>query len=312
VPYHPAGRLPERKVSNPVAAVLPGAALPGELGLLERLARVPDAPQRLRLLYDEDEAGIDARLEDPVELGPAYDPREALGNDASWDALAAWGCGEGGFAAALRERLSSTLKTRWVLVEGRQDHLGGPSLLDAIAAEVPDEARLPWGGLDDLGDRLAALVDGVEDRLVLVAEEAGVTAALRGLVARADVRDQVVAVVSIGGVIGGRTDEQGELSEAACADWMGQWFAQRHLDTDVVRLTPYFAMQWLDREAWPPGVPGQPLQHARFPEPDDEQASAEIVEVVDLGPLPADEDLPVVLVARALVTVVSCWLASRR
>jgi hypothetical protein len=37
-----------------------------------------------------------------------------------------------------------------------------------------------------------------------------------------------------------------------------------------------------------------------------------LVEVVDLGPLPAASDLPVVAVARALALVVSAWVASRQ
>src|SRR5690554_2298026 len=74
VPYHPAGRLPERKVTNPVAARLPGAMQPGERALLEQLARRHTVQERWRWMYDEDPVSLDARLDDPVELGPAYDP----------------------------------------------------------------------------------------------------------------------------------------------------------------------------------------------------------------------------------------------
>jgi hypothetical protein len=146
--------------------------------------------------------------------------------------------------------------------------------------------------------------------VVVVGEEAGVASVLRVLAGNADLRDQVVAVASVGGVVGGRTDEEGLFGEAARRDWLAAHFTQTGLDTDVVRLTPYLAMQWLDRAAWPPGVPGLPLQNARFPEPGAEGATATTIEAVDLGPLPPDA--PADLVARALIAVVAGWVATRR
>ena len=99
-------------------------------------------------------------------------------------------------------------------------------------------------------------------------------------------------MVSIGGVIGGIPDEAGPYGESACRDWLAAHFGHRDLDTDVVRRTPYFALQWLDRGAWPPGVPGLPLQASRFPEPHADGATAETVESVDLGPLWVDRAPP--------------------
>ncbi|MEZ4242105.1 MAG: hypothetical protein R3F59_39310, partial [Myxococcota bacterium] len=135
---------------------------------------------------------------------------------------------------------------------------------------------------------------------------------LGALADAADLRDQVVAVLSIGGVIGGRTDEEGPLGEAARRDWLGAHFNQLDLDTEVVRMTPYFAVQWLARGVWPPGAEGLPLQASRFPDPATEATLVETIEVVDLGPLPADRPLPLDLVARALVAVVLGWVRSRR
>jgi hypothetical protein len=304
VPYHPAGRMPERKVSNPVAAQIPGLALPGEQALVEALARRPDAAARWAWLYDEDPAGLDARFDDPTALGAACDWTALFGPGASWDSLAAWGRpGEGDrvFLDALRR----SVPARWVLVEGRSRS----GVLAAVAAELADAAVVPWGE-DDLGPALRALAGEREDRLVLVAEEAGVARLLRALVGAADLRDHVLAVVSVGGVVGGRTDEEGPYGEAACRDWLAAHFTQSGLDTDVVRLTPYLALQWLDRAVWPPGIPGLPLQSSRFPEPSGEGATATTLEVVDLGPLPTDA--PPELVARALVAVTSGWIATRR
>jgi hypothetical protein len=301
VPYHPAGRLPERKVSNPVAAQIPGAALPGELALVEALAKRPDAAARWAFLYDEDEAGLDARLDDPSALGEGYDWARLLGPGASWDALAAWGGGDRAFLAAVRRAVPAV----WVLVDGRR-----PSgVLDALAAELGDLARrVAWDG--DLRAALRGAAAERDARVVVVGEEAGVASVLRVLADDADLRDHVIAVASIGGVIGGRTDEDGPFAEAACKDWLAARFKQTELDTDVVRLTPYLAVQWLDRAAWPPGVPGLPLQNARFPEPSGENATATTIESVDLGPLPPEA--PADLVARALIAVVAGWVATRR
>ncbi len=114
-------------------------------------------------------------------------------------------------------------------------------------------------------------------------------------------------------MIGGRDDEaEGPLSRKAAEDWLGQHFRQSALESEVVRLTPFFAVQWLDREAWPPGVSGLALEDQRFPEPDDKDSTATTLEVVDLGPLPASPELPVAQVARALIAVVASWVVTRR
>jgi hypothetical protein len=301
VPYHPAGRLPERKISNPTAASLPGAALPGERALLDALAARSTPEERLTWLYDADPIAVEARTVDPSDLGPDYDYRR-LGPAATWDALAAW---EPAFAELARKGLD------WVLLDGRPDHRVGPPVMDALAAELPGALRVPHGA-EDLLARIQARLTDPTVRVVLIAEEAAATDLLRALLEDAAVRDQVAAVVAIGGVVGGRTDEAGPYGEALCKDWLQAHFGHRDLDTDVVRRTPYFAVQWLDRTAWPPGVPGLPLQAARFPEPSEEGATAATVEVVDLGPLWVDRAPPPEVVARALVAVVAAWVRSRR
>lgn len=302
--YHPAGRLPERKLSNPVASELPTKALPGELALITALAARPDPEARLRYLYEEDPSGLDARLSDPEDLGEDY-AFTVLGPEASWDALAAWGADRtDAFVATARRRVPAT----WVLVAGRPERQVGAPVLAALAAILPDAIRLDHGA-----DVIAAVRPHLEDlarRVVLVAEEASVADLLRLLVARMDLREQVAAVVSIGGVIGGRADEDGTYGAKACEDWVEANFKQVSLDTDVVRLTPYFCAQWLAPGVWPPGVPGLPVQASRFPEPNGVGAPVTTVEVVDLGLLPVDADADAV--ARALVAVVCAWVASRR
>lgn len=313
VPYHPAGRLPERKVANPAAARMPGALREGERALLDALARRSTAAERWRYLYDEDPAALDARLGDPAELGEAYDPAAHLAGGIGWDALAAWGGGDRSFL----DRLQRRFPARWVLVEGRAGRQAGPGVLGDLEALVDDSVRVPWreGPIEDavralLAD-LRAQVGARDTRLVLVAEEAGIAVALRSLAEAPDVRDQVHAVLSVGGVIGGRPGEEGPFGEAEATDWLAARFGQDALDTEVVRLTPYLSVQWLDREAEVLGAGDLPLAAQRFPEPR-EDGTVDTIEVVDLGPLPADPQLPRDQVARALVTVVTCWVLSRR
>lgn len=304
VPYHPAGRLPERKVSNAVA-LKPTAALPGELALIEALDKLDGAEARWARLYG-DEISLEARLADPAELGADYDPSGPVGPGAEWDAVAAWGGGDAAIVAAFERSLDVT----WVLVSGRAEQLGGPSLLEALAGSWAKTETVAWDD-PELEARLVALA-AAGTSMVLVGEEVGMTALLDLLPGNLAIRDRTMAVLSIGGVIGGKPGEDGRLSVDTRKDWMDAWFKMRHLETEVVRLTPYFSLQWVDPTAWPPGVEGQPIEHARFPELDPAGATAETTEVVDLGVLFADDALPTDQVARALITVVTAWVVHRR
>ncbi len=252
--------------------------------------------------------GLAARLEDPFELGPAYDPAVTLGAPASWDALAAWPA-DPAFGLAVQR----SVPARWALLEGRPDHTSG--WLPAMAAALgPAASLLPWADRDPaaVAEALRGLAPTVADRLILVAEEAAVPALLEALAGHATLRDQVLAVLSVAGVVGGRTDEEGALGQTARKDWMEAHFDQASLDTEVVRLTPYLAVQRLARGVWPPGLPGLPLQAQRFPEPGEGDATVATIEAVDLGPLWAEGGPEPEVVARALVAVVAGWVASRR
>ncbi|MCA9491397.1 MAG: hypothetical protein KC621_15805 [Myxococcales bacterium] len=304
------GRLPERKIANPAASIA-GVAADGEQALVERLAALPDPRARIRFLYEEDPVGLEAKASDPFDLGPAYDPALHLGDPASWDSLAAWHDGDDAFGVAVRRGIEA----RWVLLEGRPEHASG--WLGAMATVLGEVATtLPWQDREPeaLAVQLRELAPRPEDRLVLIAEEASLPALLMALVAHATLRDQVLAVLSIGGVIGGRTDTaDGPLSVAVREDWMAANFDQAALDTEVVRLTPYLSVQRLDPEAWPPGLPGLPIQAQRFPQPGQGDAVVETIEAVDLGPLWADPERagPPDRVARALIAVVASWVTSR-
>lgn len=312
VPYHPAGRFPERKVTKPDLAIA-DEALEGERALIEALAARATVPERWAYLYDEDEIGLAARLSDPTELGETYDPATVLVPEADWEAVAAWGADPTSERAmVLVDALARSLPARWVLIAGRP---GPPSVLEALAEELGERATRLEGTAEPevLHDALVALANEAPGGLVLIGEEVGVARLLDVLARDALVREQTLAVVSVGGVIGGRSDEaDGPWSLMTRRDWMQAHFRIRDLETDVVRLTPYFSLQWLDRTLDEPGIEGLPLASMRFPEPDATRSSVATMEVVDLGPLPVDPDLPLDLVARALVVCVTAWVAHRR
>ena len=303
VPYHPAGRFPERKVMNPLGAHLPGALVDGERALIEALHECATPEQRWARLFDEDEAARATLMDDPVELGRAYDPATYLGSEQGWEAVARWGSHD----SAFQEHLLRRMDAQWFLVESGS---GPARVIPSLATLLGERgAQVDLSG-DALVQYLEAALPHVGDRCVLVGEGAGIVHILNALRDRVQLRDQVVAVVSIGGVIGGLEGEPGQLGTVARRDWLEAWFQHRHLDSEVVRRTPYMALQWLDRSQWPPGAEGLEIAHARFPQVPEEPI--ETIEVVDLGVLPADDGLPSLQVARALMTVVSCWILSRR
>jgi hypothetical protein len=306
VPYHPAGRLPEQKVLHPTAWCPPGALLDGELALLERLGEQDNVSERWRVLYEQDEAGLVARLDDPHQLGERYDPSTVFGPQATWDALAEW-------APAFVAEIDRRDRSRWVLCAS--EDCVGPSLIAPLVEVLGTRAEVhAWtdGEPDALAEalrtRIRAQIPEGSDRLVLVAEGTAIQVVLRALVDAVDIRDRVGAVLSIGGNIHGRPGDEGPFGEAVMRDWNGAHFTQLHLDTEVVRQTPYLALQWLDREDEALGAGGLGLNHQRFGEVKEDAGSFRMVVPVDLGPLPVDEALPLDLIARALRFVITAWV----
>ncbi|MBN2801015.1 MAG: hypothetical protein JXX28_17890, partial [Deltaproteobacteria bacterium] len=300
VPYHPAGRLPEEKALAPSTWSPPGPSLPGEVALLEALGRCADLPCRWARMYDQDTLGLEARLQDPLELGAAYRPDRWLGPGASWDDIAGWGAGEGPAARAI----AGALPARWLLVPGTGV---GPALLDVLARELGEGATKVERAA------LPAVLEGVRpgERLVLVGEGEGIQGVLHALKADVGARDALAAVVSLGGVIRGWPEGQGALAEGAVGDWLGAHFTQEGMDLEALRAVPWISLQWLDRGARVPGAGGLPLQAMRFPEPAPEPGGRRWVDPVDLGPLPVDPELPLELVARALIALTACASKAR-
>jgi hypothetical protein len=310
VPYHPAGRWPEKKVVDPVGSLLGRNAIEGERALVEALGAVQGLEQRWVRMYDEDEMGVAARLNDPFDLGDDYDPA-GCGPGLSWDALAEWGAGDGTFGQKLQRRLNA----QWIIVQGAPGiHHSDlvPALLNEVSGEVVQEPDLDAcvAAVLALMERVAPDVD---HRVILVGEGNGIVAVLRALKESPPLRDRTRAVVSLGGPVDGYPGMDGPYGEQTQHDWMAAWYRHSTLDTELVRETAYFSIQWLDRSVRPPGVDGLPLARARFPHPPDEGAKGvpSVLVSVDLGPLPADVPLPLSVIARGVIATVGMWVLRR-
>lgn len=241
---------------------------------------------------------LEARLADPLDLGPAYDLATVVG--ASWDELAAWGGGDEAFAAALRRRLP----VRWVLVRGASTPR---DLVGALREEIGDAIEVPWDAERGMDAGVAAVVEAMRagtpdpaDRLVLAADGEGALLVLKALFGEPLLRDRVLGVVAVGGRLAGR-DEAGPFGELAVRDWMEAHFGHDALDTEMMRATVYASVPWLDRD----------VTDQRFPTPKGEPGASSL-ETVDLGPLPVDPELPLKLVARALWAWTVAWIATRQ
>lgn len=353
VPYHPAGRLIERKLAHPGLAAIDGAPLEGEQALVQAWAALPTvAARHASWVTGGDRTGLA-----PAALGPEHDPSRWLGPGHGWGRLA-----DGVGAAAVVEAAEARQDARWVWVDGG----GSPALAPRaarFATVVPwwwglqadgfGAALAAWGealrGLrgaevmwtsweavrqvaerlgeaqvalaaDGVRRRLWAAVEGApaSRRLLVGADGVGTTLVLRALVADMDLRDRVVAVLSVGGWIGGLPDLPGPCGEGRCKDWLDAWFRHELLDTEVIRQIPYLSVQWLDGAESPPGAGGLPVGAARFPEPQFvggrflQPKEAPTVEVVDLGALSPDPALPLDEVLTALRLVSALWSLSRR
>ena len=81
VPYHPAGREPESKVSSPSTWRPAHLLQEGEAALMEQLTGLETKAQRWQHLYQGAEEGLHARLSDPMDLGPDYDLGRRAGKE---------------------------------------------------------------------------------------------------------------------------------------------------------------------------------------------------------------------------------------
>lgn len=285
VAYHPAGRLPERKVASPHVDVILGKPVPGERALIEHLATLP-REARWDWLYRDDPVGTDARLADPDDLGADYDPTAWIGD--GWDGLAAWGArSDAAFGTAARRRLDAVV----LLVESDAPTATERALFAALRAEgaIP----VPADGLVAAQQAHAA---DLSARIVVIAGGRSPLAVLRALHADLALRERVIALVAVGA----------DFSGEEAMDLLGHLLSGDQLGTEVARTTPYLSIGLFRPEADPPGLPGRPIEVQRFPQP-----TGEGLEAVDLGVLPDDGEIPATELTRALLAFLACYLASR-
>lgn len=292
VPYHPLCRDADRMLGNPAAGVPPGAPRQGERALIDALVQIPAGRSRWARLFETD-VSMDALLDDPVELGPSYDPSSTLGQGADWEAVAAAGAGDG----KLLDSIARRVQGKWLLIEG--DGIA-PSPLGAMASALGAAAILVTARPEDLGATLASHVTNASDRVILVATGDAVPWVMRAMLAEPTLRDRTLAVLSIGGVVRGWPGREGPTGESAQSEWLDGKFRPDVLDTERSRTTPWIAVQWADPASAVPGAGGLPLASQRFPSPTDVIAVSSIA-VVDLGVLPTSA--PAGPVATALIAV---------
>ncbi len=270
-PYHPLGRLPERKVDHPDAETPDGGWLPGEKALVEELAQLKSPKERWAALFRNGAPSVD-------ELEPAYAPATWLGPRFARPGV--WN------DDAVATEAEARCKARWVVVVGELAE-GAPALGDAWAAWAAVH-RVGAGSLAEQVDEVRAALEAAcpganDEHLILVGEGSGAVVLLRALADCVQVRDHLAAVLLVGGPLGGWA--HGELTPALCRDWNDAWVRHALLDTERVKLTPWMSVGWFHEDVSPAGLPGLPLGAQRMPPVAYEHQEPEAVERLDLGAL---------------------------
>ncbi len=264
----------------------------GSASLLSELREQSSGLGRYQTLFERDHVGRQARLSDPSDLRAGYDPSRLLGKNNGWDAVRDWGADDG---TAVSAALSRAVPATWIVV-GRDGR--APGVLDAFVGLGAHRAF----DQENLGSELLEHAPTAADRLVIVAAGDSVATVLQVLVDRPELRDRVLALLSIGG------DCQGPRH----TDWMGAHFTDEQMDLEAHRPLLFLALQWLDPATMPPGFDGLEIRHARFPEPVRSGPQARVVHAVDLGALPAVSPVSTTAIAKALQLVTGLLILSGR
>ena len=238
-------------------------------------------------------------LADPLNAGEGYDPSRFFGQDCGWNAVAEIGCSaKPAFLAAVGRRWP----VNWLFVDSWVDR-EEPAFLSALQATVPGPVSKLRLTDEVREERVQHLMDACREalktntnQLVIVAADEAVFVALQALVQTVDVRDRLAAFVGIGAVLQGDSEQSGEFGQASMQDWMETWFCHERLDTEADRWIPYLSLHWQHRGD-------------EFPDPGE---GHKVIDVLNLGALPATADLPLELFARTLVAFMGCWVLSRR
>ena len=276
VPYHPAGRDSPSKLIRASVDDLKTPALEGERALVERLAAIGSPADRWQSMYREDPHAQESLMQNPMELGQAYDPSAPLAPGVSWDGIAEWSAP---VQAAIGRRLADVV----VAVVGRDVKPMMDAAPHASVVAVQDASE----------EGLLGLMSHPHQRLVLVVEGDAAFEMVQTLHCAPLLRDRVLVMLSLGGSFGG--EER--------SGWLDAHFQHLQFDTEINRRTLYVAMTDMGSEDIHPRV-----QHFTVPEvPPSGWAP---IEAVDLGPIPLSKQDPA-LFARALWVFLCFCISSR-
>ena len=264
-------------------------AIEGERALVEALGALDNVGERLERTFAV--GGADAVLyEDPVLLGEHYDPRNSIGTEADWEAVAQ--CSEG-LVQALSRRHEHL---RWVIWGGGERHvealsgLLGPSQVICLSETDPRLAEA----------ELEGFLQQRSDRLVLLGFGEGAELAVRMMHVNPGLRDRVLAVLGVGAALGG---------EAGA--WLEREFNHQSMDTEVSRLTSWFHVAFVTPGVLPVGEVDRPLADTRWPQPPAPVSGRNSIEAIDLGVLPGPASkYPPELLIRSLVVTVTARLGT--
>lgn len=277
--YHPAFRDPGPRLRDPTTAPVPVPAREGERALLEALARLPDAPARLRAAWVEDPRVLEALLDDPARLGAAHDPAGVLGPAADWEAVAGWGPAIG---EALQRRLGHVV----VLAVG-------VPWAAALGAAAPAQRVVIWDTLPetDPADRgvlrgFEALFSAPSDRFVWAVGGANLEGALRILHAWPELRDRLVGLVAVGPAV------------ASALPWVEAHFTHEQMEPELQRVIPYLLLRVVD--------PDDPLatDWTPLPVPPVPESGRATIAVHELGAVPR-EGLPDAVLAAGIWVILA-------
>ncbi len=277
--YHPAGRQASDKLASPSLESISVPALEGERALVAALEKQTSDADRFMTMYAS-EASKEALLSDPTLLGAAYDPERVLSPGVGWSEIAAW---TDTLQASLARRLSDVVLVsvggEWGAYLSRAVPHGRVETVVPAAAEI-------------VGAGIAAALPSAADRAVIIAGGTDVQPILQAMHADPALRDRVLCVISLGGML--------------ASEWMDSNFTHAAMDTELNRSTAYMDIVDVD-----PEVPlASPWSDQCFPQPPVPPSGWMPIERVGLGPLPLQRISPEIL-SRSLWVLLAFRLSSR-
>lgn len=306
--FHPSWREGWAKLDDPLRWDLPIPAGEGELALIEALRSLSPGKDRFECFLQGEHQSL--LLEDPTQLGAAYDPGRWLAPDLHWEHVAR---ANEPLERALARRLDAL---QILLVHGPElaaDALG----VEAGFVKVLHTTRLELQGAplapQEMERVVAKALEGLRgpaDRLALVGLGDSGLALVGAMAGSAELRERVTIVTLLGvPLLGIPEPPEGreELTEEAMKSWLKDNIRQETLDVELHRSTPWILLPRVRPDSIPAGDGRVPWRNQRMDEPPWPPSGRHPIRVVELGPLSADsEALPAHLLAPALLML---WVA---